>query len=193
MKPQGSCNVQESTEAAEGAVIPPQDLWSIFFLYRVTTTSYDQWRKQRKSMLECHQRRLASEKHNKGQQRVERLTNAKAWSTVCCVTLILFTNITHSLKWYALSDKWILAQKLRISRHNLQNTWNSRRRKTKVWILRSCLEWGTKYPWKELQRQSVEQRWEERPSRDCPTWGSTPYTTVLYSVTLIDSMELPLH
>ena len=114
MKPQGSCNVQESTEAAEGAVIPPQDLWSIFFLYRVTTTSYDQWRKQRKSMLECHQRRLASEKHNKGQQRVERLTNAKAWSTVCCVTLILFTNITHSLKWYALSDKWILAQKLRI-------------------------------------------------------------------------------
>jgi hypothetical protein len=30
-------------------------------------------------------------------------------------------------------------------------------------------EGATKYPWKELQRQSVEQRLEERPSRDCPT------------------------
>ena len=28
----------------------------------------------------------------------------------------------------------------------------------------------------EIQRQSVEQRLKERPSRDCPTWGSIPYT-----------------
>jgi hypothetical protein len=28
---------------------------------------------------------------------------------------------------------------------------------------------GIKYPWKELQRQSVEQRLKERPCRDCPT------------------------
>jgi hypothetical protein len=28
----------------------------------------------------------------------------------------------------------------------------------------------------ELQRQRVEQRLKERPSRDCPTWGSIPYT-----------------
>jgi hypothetical protein len=28
----------------------------------------------------------------------------------------------------------------------------------------------------EIQRQSVEQRQKERPSRDCPTWGSIPYT-----------------
>jgi hypothetical protein len=34
---------------------------------------------------------------------------------------------------------------------------------------------GTKYPWKELQMQSVEQRLKERPSRNCPTWGSIPY------------------
>jgi hypothetical protein len=37
-----------------------------------------------------------------------------------------------------------------------------------MWILRSFLEWGTKYSWKELQRQSSELRQKERPSRDCP-------------------------
>jgi hypothetical protein len=34
----------------------------------------------------------------------------------------------------------------------------------------------TKYPWEEIHRQSVEKRLKERPSRDCPTWGSIPYT-----------------
>jgi hypothetical protein len=58
-----------------------------------------------------------------------------------------------------LTDKWILAQKLRIPKIQCaKNTWNSRRRKTKVWILQSFLEGETKYPWKELQRQSSEQR-----------------------------------
>jgi hypothetical protein len=36
------------------------------------------------------------------------------------------------------------------------------KKKTKVWILRSFLERGTKYPWKEIQRKSVEQRMKER-------------------------------
>jgi hypothetical protein len=36
-------------------------------------------------------------------------------------------------------------------RYNLQNTLNSKRRKTKVWILRSILEEGTKYPCKEIK------------------------------------------
>jgi hypothetical protein len=35
---------------------------------------------------------------------------------------------------------------------------------------------GTKYPWEEIWRQSVEQRLNKRPSRDCPNWGSIPYT-----------------
>ena len=47
---------------------------------------------------------------------------------------------------------------------------------SQVWIRQSFLESGTKYPWKELQRQSVEQRMKERPSRDCPIWESIPYT-----------------
>jgi hypothetical protein len=36
------------------------------------------------------------------------------------------------------------------------------------------LRMGTKYPRKGLQRQSSEQILKERPSRDCPTWGSIP-------------------
>ena len=46
-----------------------------------------------------------------------------------------------------------------------------------MWILCSFLEWRTKYPWKELLRQILVLRQKERPSRDCPTWGTIPYTT----------------
>jgi hypothetical protein len=42
--------------------------------------------------------------------------------------------------WYVLSDKWILAQKLSIPKIELQNIWNSRIRKTKMWIVWSFLE-----------------------------------------------------
>jgi hypothetical protein len=35
-------------------------------------------------------------------------------------------------------------------------------------------EWGTKYPFKELQRQSLELRQKEGPCRDCPNRGSIP-------------------
>jgi hypothetical protein len=76
--------------------------------------------------------------------------------------------ITKEHTWCALTDKRILGQKLRILKIQFENTWNSRRRKTKVWILSSFLECGTKYPWKELQRQCSELRWKERPFRDCP-------------------------
>jgi hypothetical protein len=34
----------------------------------------------------------------------------------------------------------------------------------------------TKYTRKEIQRQNVEQRLNERSSRDCPTWASIPYS-----------------
>ena len=58
--------------------------------------------------------------------------------------------------------------------YNSQTTWSSRR-KPKVWVLRSFLEGVTKYSWKKILRQSVEQRLKERPSMDCPTWRSNPY------------------
>ena len=57
-----------------------------------------------------------------------------------------------------------------------------------MWILWSFLEGGTKYPWKEIQRQSVEQKLKERPSRDCHTWGSIPYT-VTNPDTIVDAKK----
>jgi hypothetical protein len=36
------------------------------------------------------------------------------------------------------------------------------------------LEVGTKHPWKELQRQSLELRQKDGPCRDCHIQGSTP-------------------
>jgi hypothetical protein len=50
-------------------------------------------------------------------------------------------------------------------------------RKTKVWMLQFFLEGRTEYSMEEIWRQSVEQRRKERPSIDCLTWGSFPYTT----------------
>jgi hypothetical protein len=41
--------------------------------------------------------------------------------------------------------------------------------KTKVWTLCPFLELETKHPWKELQRQSLELRGKDAPSRDCHT------------------------
>jgi hypothetical protein len=49
----------------------------------------------------------------------------------------------------------------------IQASWNE-------WTLLPFLELGTKHPWKELQRQSLELRWKDGPSRDCPTQGSIP-------------------
>jgi hypothetical protein len=46
--------------------------------------------------------------------------------------------------------------------------------KTKVWILCPFLELRARHPWKELQRQSLELRRKDRPSRDCHTWASIP-------------------
>jgi hypothetical protein len=70
----------------------------------------------------------------------------------------------------------VLAQKLGIPKIQFIDQMRLKKRKTKVWILLSFLEGGTKYSWEAIQRQSVEQRLKERPSRDCPTWGSIPYT-----------------
>ena len=63
---------------------------------------------------------------------------------------------------------------LEYPRYKTQRIQNSRKRKTKVQILYPSLEWATKYPCKELQRQSLELRWKEGPCRDCPTQEFIP-------------------
>ena len=85
---------------------------------------------------------------------------------------IIMSEVTQSQKntQYVLTDKWILAQNLGPPKIQFTDHMKLKKRKTKVWILQSFLEGGTKYPWEEIQRLSVEQRLKERPSRDCPTW-----------------------
>jgi hypothetical protein len=73
----------------------------------------------------------------------------------------------HSL----ISGYW--PRKLEYPRYNLQNTRKSRRRKNNTWILHSSLESGIKYPWKELQRQSLELRPPGGPSPNQPPYADT--------------------
>ena len=57
--------------------------------------------------------------------------------------------------WYALIDKWILAQKLQITR--IQFTDHMKLKKKEGQIMdTSVLLRRTKYPWEEIQRQSSE-------------------------------------
>jgi hypothetical protein len=55
--------------------------------------------------------------------------------------------ITKEHTWYALIDKWILAQKLGISNIQFTNHMNLKKTEdTLVWILWSFLEGGNKIP-----------------------------------------------
>jgi hypothetical protein len=80
--------------------------------------------------------------------------------------------------WFAFP--WLLRMLNIFFRCFLQNTWNPRRRKTKVWILNPSLKWGTKYP----GRSYTEKVWswdgrkdyaETAPSRD-PYHNQPPNT-----------------
>ena len=84
--------------------------------------------------------------------------------------------ITEAHTWYVLTYKWILDQKLGITKIQFIDHMKLKKRKTKVWVLGSFLERGTKYLLEQIWRQCVEQRLPERPYRDCPIWGSIPYT-----------------
>jgi hypothetical protein len=46
------------------------------------------------------------------------------------------------------------------------NIWNVNKTKTNVSTFCPFLELGTKHPWKELQRQSLQLRQKDGPSRD---------------------------
>ena len=80
--------------------------------------------------------------------------------------------ITKEVIRYALTDKWILAQKHRTPKIQFTKHKKIKKREDQ-WVDTSFLH-RTKYPWKELQRQSLELRRKDGLSRDYPTWGSIP-------------------
>jgi hypothetical protein len=61
---------------------------------------------------------------------------------------------------YALTDKWILAQKLEIPKKQLTKHMKIKKEDQSIDTL-ILLRRGTKCPWKELQRQRVVQRLKE--------------------------------
>ena len=64
----------------------------------------------------------------------------------------------------------ILARKLRIPEIQFAKHTKFKKEDQSVDTL-FLLRMGNKKPWKELQRQSSEQRLKECPSKYCPTWG----------------------
>jgi hypothetical protein len=78
--------------------------------------------------------------------------------------------------WYVLTHKWILSQKLRILKIQFTDHVKLKKKEDQSVYTSVLLKRGSKSPWEDMQRQSVEQRLKERPFRDCPTWGSIPYT-----------------
>ena len=73
--------------------------------------------------------------------------------------------ITHAM--HSLISGYSL-RSLKSPRHN-SHCQMMLKKKNKEWILLSFLEEGTKFPQKEIQRQSVEKRLRERPSSEHPT------------------------
>ena len=84
--------------------------------------------------------------------------------------------ITKELTQYVLTDKWILAQNLVYPRYKIQFAKRMKLKKNEDQSVDTVplLRIGTKHPWKELQRQSLEQRRKDGPSRDCHIQGSNP-------------------
>ena len=82
--------------------------------------------------------------------------------------------ITKEHTWYALTDKWILAQKLRIPKIQFAKHMELKKNEDQSVDTSPFLELGTKHPWKELQIQSLALKYKEGPSRDFPTQGSIP-------------------
>ena len=84
--------------------------------------------------------------------------------------------VTKEVTWYALTDKWILAQKLRIAKIQFAKYMKLKEKEDQSGDTLVLLRMGNKIPIEEVT-QSVKQRLKEWPSRDCPTWGFNPYTT----------------
>ena len=84
--------------------------------------------------------------------------------------------ITKELKWNVLTDQWILTQKLSIARYKVQYVKHMKLKKNEDQSVDTLLilRIGNNHPWKELQRQSLELRQKDGPSRDCHIQGSIP-------------------
>ena len=77
---------------------------------------------------------------------------------------IILCEVTHSQRnthgMYSLINGYY-PRSSEYPRYNSQKLKKKKKSKTKVWMLWTILEWGTKYAWEKLQRQSMEQSVKE--------------------------------
>jgi hypothetical protein len=81
--------------------------------------------------------------------------------------------ITKELTWYALTEKWILAQKHRIHKIQFAKHMKLKKEDQSVDTL-SLLGMGNKISMEGVTETKLELRGKDGPSRDCPTLGSIP-------------------
>ena len=81
--------------------------------------------------------------------------------------------ITKEHIWYSFTDKWILAQKLRIPRYNSQ-TWSSRRRMTKSMDTLVLLRRGNKIPMEGVTEIKCETETKIKAIQRLPHLGIHP-------------------
>jgi hypothetical protein len=72
---------------------------------------------------------------------------------------------------------WILAQKLGIAKIQFAKHTKLKKKEDQSVDTLVLHRRGNKI-WAKIQRQNVEQRLKERPSKDCLTWGSILYTVI---------------
>jgi hypothetical protein len=93
--------------------------------------------------------------------------------------------ITKEYTWYGMVwTHWLVVispQAPEYARINSQTMWSSRTWKTKVWILQSFLEGGTKYPWEETQRLEYSKMlsWGLRDDVMGGFWSDTHWAVLL--------------
>jgi hypothetical protein len=95
------------------------------------------------------------------------------------MSIVFVSSVRQLLEFYMLANKnfaveYLLAQKFGIPK--IQFTGYMKPEKKYQNVDASMLLRRVNKTQEQIWRQSVEQRLKERPSSDCPTWGSIPYT-----------------
>jgi hypothetical protein len=87
----------------------------------------------------------------------------------------ILSEVTQSQK--NTDDKWILAQKLRISKIQFAKHMKFKRKEDQSVDTAFLLEMRNKIPMEGASETKFGAEPDGRPSRDCPAWGSIPKTT----------------
>jgi len=95
--------------------------------------------------------------------------------------------VTKEHTWYVLSDKWILGQKFRMPNIKFTDHMKLKKKKTKMWMLQSFLEGGTKYR-KKYRNKEWSRVWRKGHPGSAPP-GDTSHMQPPNPVTIADAKK----